>query len=180
MPSPHAARHSPVHPGEILREEFLEPLGISMYRLAKDTGMPADRVGRLVRGTRAFSADTALRLAAYFKTTAEFWMNLQARYDLEVARDSRGIKAIAKIQLKRLELRLAAQDMVLTVSDAALAEIAKAGFDPVYGARPLKRAIQQQVENPIAKRVLEGKVGPKDVVPVDFREGRFTFERTVH
>jgi addiction module HigA family antidote len=68
MPSPHAARHSPVHPGEILREEFLEPLGISMYRLAKDTGMPADRVGRLVRGTRAFSADTALRLAAYFYT----------------------------------------------------------------------------------------------------------------
>lgn len=98
MPSPHASRHRPVHPGEILHEEFLVPLGISMYRLAKDTGMPADRVGRLVRGTRAFSADTALRLAAYFKTTAEFWMNLQARYDLEVARDSRGTKAIARIR----------------------------------------------------------------------------------
>ena len=81
MPTTRSARHRPVHPGEILREEFLEPLGISMYRLAKDTGMPADRVGRLVHGTRAFTADTALRLAAYFKTTAEFWMNLQARYD---------------------------------------------------------------------------------------------------
>jgi ATP-dependent Clp protease ATP-binding subunit ClpB len=94
--------------------------------------------------------------------------------------DQKNIASIARIQLKRLEQRLAAQDMVLTVSDAALAEIAKAGFDPVYGARPLKRAIQQQIENPVAKRVLEGKVGPKDVVPVDFREGRFTFERTVH
>ncbi|MDZ7652300.1 MAG: ATP-dependent chaperone ClpB [Burkholderiaceae bacterium] len=96
------------------------------------------------------------------------------------ALDQKNIAAIAKIQLKRLEQRLAAQEMTLTVSDAALAEIAKAGFDPVYGARPLKRAIQQQIENPVAKRVLEGKVGPKDVVPVDFRDGRFTFERTVH
>jgi ATP-dependent Clp protease ATP-binding subunit ClpB len=96
------------------------------------------------------------------------------------ALDQKNIASIAKIQLKRLEQRLAAQEMLLTVSDAALAEIAKAGFDPVYGARPLKRAIQQQIENPVAKRVLEGKVGPKDVVPVDFREGRFTFERTVH
>jgi ATP-dependent Clp protease ATP-binding subunit ClpB len=94
--------------------------------------------------------------------------------------DQKHISSIAKIQLKRLEQRLAAQDMVLTVSDAALDEIAKAGFDPVYGARPLKRAIQAQIENPVAKLVLEGKVGPKDVVPVDFREGRFTFERTVH
>lgn len=59
MPSTHAARHRSVHPGEILHEEFLVPLGISMYRLAKDTGMPADRVGRLVRGTRAFSAAPA-------------------------------------------------------------------------------------------------------------------------
>jgi ATP-dependent Clp protease ATP-binding subunit ClpB len=94
--------------------------------------------------------------------------------------DQANIASIARIQLKRLEQRLAAQDMKLIVSDAALAEIAKAGFDPVYGARPLKRAIQSQIENPIAKRVLEGKVGPKDVVPVDFRDGKFTFERTVH
>ncbi len=98
MPRAATARHIPVHPGEILREEFLGPLEITMYRLAKDTGMPADRVGRLVRGSRAFSADTALRLAAYFKTTPEFWMNLQARYDLEVARDSRVTRAISKIK----------------------------------------------------------------------------------
>jgi len=98
MPSTSSIRHRPVHPGEILREEFLVPLDISMYRLAKDTGMPADRVGRLVRGTRAFSADTALRLAAYFRTTAEFWMNLQARYDLEIARDSRRARAVSKIR----------------------------------------------------------------------------------
>jgi ATP-dependent Clp protease ATP-binding subunit ClpB len=96
------------------------------------------------------------------------------------ALDAGHIRSIAKIQLKRLEQRLAAQDMKLEVSDAALAEIAKVGFDPLYGARPLKRAIQQQIENPIAKRVLEGRIGPKDVVPVDFRDGRFTFERTVH
>jgi ATP-dependent Clp protease ATP-binding subunit ClpB len=96
------------------------------------------------------------------------------------ALDRRQIEAIARIQLRRLEARLAAQDLKLVVSDAALAEIAKVGFDPVYGARPLKRAIQQQIENPIAKLLLEGKVGPKDVVPVDFRDGRFLFERTVH
>lgn len=98
MPNTKSNRQPPVHPGEILREEFLVPLGISMYRLAKDAGMPADRVGRLVHGTRAFSADTALRLAAYFNTTAEFWMNLQARYDLEVARDSSGPRAFSKIR----------------------------------------------------------------------------------
>ncbi|MFN9030189.1 MAG: ATP-dependent chaperone ClpB [Betaproteobacteria bacterium] len=94
--------------------------------------------------------------------------------------DQRNIASIAKIQLKRLEQRLAAQDMALSVSDTALAQIAKAGFDPIYGARPLKRAIQQQIENPVAKLVLEGKIGPKDVVPVDYRDGKFTFERTVH
>jgi ATP-dependent Clp protease ATP-binding subunit ClpB len=96
------------------------------------------------------------------------------------ALDRRQIEAIARVQLRRLEQRLAAQDLKLVVSDAALAEIAKVGYDPIYGARPLKRAIQQQIENPIARLVLEGKAGPKDVVPVDFRDGRFTFERTVH
>jgi ATP-dependent Clp protease ATP-binding subunit ClpB len=94
--------------------------------------------------------------------------------------DAKHIQSIARIQLKRLEQRLAAQDMRLEVSEAALAEIAKVGFDPVFGARPLKRAIQQQIENPIATLLLEGRIGPKDVVPVDFRDGRFTFSRTVH
>jgi len=96
------------------------------------------------------------------------------------ALDRRQIELIARIQLQRLEQRLAAQDMRLEVTDAALAEIAKAGFDPVFGARPLKRAIQQQIENPVAKRVLEGRIGPRDVVPVDFRDGQFAFDRTVH
>ncbi|MDQ3215878.1 MAG: ATP-dependent chaperone ClpB, partial [Pseudomonadota bacterium] len=82
------------------------------------------------------------------------------------ALDATQIQAIARIQLNRLEQRLAAQEMKLVVSDAALAEIGKAGFDPQYGARPLKRAIQQEIENPVAKLVLEGRFGPKDVIPV--------------
>ncbi|MFM1991890.1 MAG: hypothetical protein RJA99_4847 [Pseudomonadota bacterium] len=90
------------------------------------------------------------------------------------------IRSIARIQLKRLEHRLHERDLVLTVTDRALDEIAKVGFDPVFGARPLKRAIQQQLENPVAKAILEGRFGPKDVVPVDFRDGKFVFERTVH
>ena len=94
--------------------------------------------------------------------------------------DQKHIASIAKIQLRILEQRLAAQEMTLQVTDAAVAEIAKAGFDPVYGARPLKRAIQQYIENPVARLVLEGKFAPKDVVPVDFRDGRFIFDRVVH
>jgi ATP-dependent Clp protease ATP-binding subunit ClpB len=94
--------------------------------------------------------------------------------------DQAHIASIARIQLRRLEQRLAAMDMTLTVSEAALAEIAKAGFDPIYGARPLKRAIQQQLENPISKLVLAGKFGPKEVIPVDVQDGKFVFERVVH
>lgn len=100
MPRSTTRHHKPVHPGEILRAEFLDPLGISMYRLAKDTQMPADRVGRLVRGTRAFTADTALRLAAYFGTTPDFWLNLQARHDLELAMDT-GRAAFRRIRRYR-------------------------------------------------------------------------------
>ena len=89
------------------------------------------------------------------------------------------IEKIAQIQVERLAQRLEAQEMRLEVSAAALAELARAGFDPVFGARPLKRAIQQQLENPVAKLILQGKFGPKDVVPVDWRDGRFVFERTL-
>ena len=96
------------------------------------------------------------------------------------ALDTKQIQAIARIQLNRLEQRLAAQEMKLVVSDAALAEIGKAGFDPLYGARPLKRAIQQEIENPVARLVLEGRFGPKDVIPVDFKNGKFSFDRIVH
>src|SRR5690606_26964767 len=87
---------------------------------------------------------------------------------------------IARIQLRDLEARLAERDITMTISDAAIAEITKVGFDPLYGARPLKRAIQQKIENPIARLVLEGKYGPNDVIPIDFVDGQFVFERTVH
>ena len=92
---------------------------------------------------------------------------------------SEHIEKIAQIQVERLAQRLEAQEMRLEVSAAALAELARAGFDPVFGARPLKRAIQQQLENPVAKLILQGKFGPKDVVPVDWRDGHFVFERTL-
>ena len=96
------------------------------------------------------------------------------------ALDQRNIRSIAAIQLKRLEARIEAHDMTLEVSDAALDEIAKVGFDPLYGARPLKRAIQQEIENPVAKLILEGRFGPNDVIPVDFKAGAFKFDRVVH
>lgn len=79
---------SPIHPGEILLEEFLVPLAMSQYRLAKDLAVPPRRVNEIVHGLRGISADTALRLSRYFGTTAEFWMNLQSRYDLERTRDA--------------------------------------------------------------------------------------------
>jgi ATP-dependent Clp protease ATP-binding subunit ClpB len=96
------------------------------------------------------------------------------------ALDAAHIASIAKIQLKALEARLAKMDMQLEVSPAALAELAKVGFDPVFGARPLKRAIQQRIENPVAKLILQGKFGPKDVIPVDLTGLDFSFERVVH
>ena len=79
----------PIHPGEILLEEFLRPMGISQYQLAKDTSVPARRINEIVHGARAISADTALRLARYFGTE-RFWINLQARYDLEIEKDRLG------------------------------------------------------------------------------------------
>ncbi|MCD0417876.1 ATP-dependent chaperone ClpB [Rubrivivax sp. JA1024] len=96
------------------------------------------------------------------------------------ALDEKNIEAIAKIQLKLLETRLEKLEMKLEVSPAALAELAKVGFDPVFGARPLKRAIQQRIENPVSKLILQGRFGPKDVIPVDVLDGQFSFERTVH
>ena len=96
------------------------------------------------------------------------------------ALDRQHIEAIAKIQLEGLRQRLAKMDMQLEVSPAALAELAKMGFDPVFGARPLKRAIQQRIENPVAKLILQGRFGPKDVIPVDLTGSDFSFERVVH
>ena len=78
----------PVHPGEILSEEFLKPLGITQYRLAKTIGVSQRRIGEIVQGHRGITADTALRLARALKTTPQFWMNLQSRYDLECLGDA--------------------------------------------------------------------------------------------
>ena len=81
---------APVHPGEILLEEFLTPLAVSQYKLAKEIGVPARRINEIVHGQRRISADTALRLARFFGTSERFWVNLQARYDLEVEKDRLG------------------------------------------------------------------------------------------
>ena len=85
-----AKRLAPMHPGEVLLQEFLVPIGISQYRLAKDIGVPPRRINEIVHGTRAVSADTALRLARYFRTSERFWLNLQAQYDLDVEYDRSG------------------------------------------------------------------------------------------
>ncbi len=93
------------------------------------------------------------------------------------ALDEKHVKDIAKIQLRFLADRVAKLDIRLEVSDAALAELAKVGFDPVYGARPLKRAIQHMIENPLAKAILEGRFGPKDVIRVDWKRNEMAFEK---
>ncbi len=80
-----ADRLPPVHPGEVLLEDFMKPLGLSQYRVAKDIGVPTLRISQIVRGQRAVTADTAMRLARYFGTSPIVWMRLQARYDLEIA-----------------------------------------------------------------------------------------------
>ena len=77
----------PIHPGEILKEEFLEPMGISQYKLAKDISVPPRRINEIVHGKRAITADTALRLGRFFNMSPQFWLNLQTRYDLEVTED---------------------------------------------------------------------------------------------
>jgi addiction module HigA family antidote len=82
-----AKKMAPVHPGEILFEEFLKPLGVSQYRLAKDINVPPRRINEIVHGKRSISADTALRLARYFGLSERFWLNLQSRYDLEIEKD---------------------------------------------------------------------------------------------
>ncbi len=93
------------------------------------------------------------------------------------ALDEKNIQSIAKIQLQYLQKRLEKMEMKLEISDAALAEVAKAGFDPIYGARPLKRAIQQELENPLAKAILEGKFAAKDAIRIGFSEGHYVFDR---
>ncbi|HYC44614.1 MAG TPA: type VI secretion system ATPase TssH, partial [Burkholderiales bacterium] len=91
--------------------------------------------------------------------------------------DEANIREIARIQVQYLETRVAAMEMQLEVTDAALRQIASAGFDPVFGARPLKRAIQAQIENPLARAILEGKFAPKDTIRVDARGAQIVFEK---
>ena len=87
------ARYSPIHPGEILKTEFLDELGITPYALAKNAGIDKGNLSRMINGKSAITADTALRLARFFGTSAESWMNLQSRFDLETAKD-RGLRRI--------------------------------------------------------------------------------------
>jgi antitoxin HigA-1 len=91
----------PVHPGETLREDFLKPLDLTPNRLAIELQVPATRINDIARGKRAISADTALRLARYFGTTPQFWLNLQANYDLEVAQDLQGREIAERIKPRR-------------------------------------------------------------------------------
>jgi ATP-dependent Clp protease ATP-binding subunit ClpB len=125
----------------------------------------------------------AIRDAVWVEVKQHFRPEFLNRIDETVvfhALDAAHIASIAKIQLKALQARLAKMDMQLEVSPSALAELAKVGFDPVFGARPLKRAIQQRIENPVAKLILQGRFGPKDVIPVDLADSDFSFERVVH
>lgn len=90
-------RLAPIHPGEVLLEDFLEPLGLSQYRLAQDISVPPRRINEIVHGTRAVTADTALRLARYFSVSDRFWLNLQARFDLETERDRLGKRLVDEV-----------------------------------------------------------------------------------
>jgi ATP-dependent Clp protease ATP-binding subunit ClpB len=122
----------------------------------------------------------ALKLAVMAEVKSQFRPEFINRIDEIVvfhALAEDNIKAIARIQLNVLKQRLAKMEFEFDVSDAALAQLAKAGFDPVYGARPLKRAIQSEIENPLAKAILEGRFAPKDKIYVDYRNGRMAFEK---
>ncbi len=125
----------------------------------------------------------AISDAVWAEVKAHFRPEFLNRIDEAVvfhALDQKNIESIARIQLRVLEQRLAKMDMKLEVTSRALSQLAKEGFDPVFGARPLKRAIQRDIENPVAKQILEGRFGPKDVIPVDYENGRFVFDRVVH
>jgi len=107
--------HAPIHPGEILLEEFLEPMELSQYRVAKEISVPPRRINEIVLGKRGITADTALRLARYFGTSERFWMNLQIRFDLEVEKE-------------RLKGRLAKEVAVRKASGLCIARSNGSGF----------------------------------------------------
>jgi ATP-dependent Clp protease ATP-binding subunit ClpB len=124
---------------------------------------------------------TLIKTAVLAEVKASFRPEFVNRIDEIVvfhALDEKHVRAIARIQLRQLAERLAKSELRLEVAETALEELAKVGFDPVYGARPLKRAIQQAIENPLAKAILEGRFAPKDAIRVDFRRGEMAFEKT--
>lgn len=94
-----ARKLNPIHPGDVLATDFLEPLGLSQYRLARDISVPPRRINEVVHGTRGISADSALRLARYFGTSDRSWLNLQARYDLEMERDHLGARLAKEVRV---------------------------------------------------------------------------------
>ena len=96
----------PIHPGEILLTEFLSPLGLSQYRLAKDTSVPPRRINEIVKGSRSISADTGLRLARYFGTSDRFWLNLLTRYDLELQKDRLGNRLNREVKILEAAIKL--------------------------------------------------------------------------
>ena len=89
----------PIHPGEVLLEDFMKPLGLSQYRVAQDIGVPALRISQIVHGKRAITADTAMRLARYFGTSPDVWLRLQARYDLEMAEREYGDRIAREVKV---------------------------------------------------------------------------------
>jgi|SRR5208283_4119844 len=93
----------PIHPGEILFEEFLVPMRISQYKLSKDISVPPRRINEIVQGKRSISADTALRLSRYFGLSERFWLNLQARYDLEVQKDKLNVRLVKEVRVLTLQ-----------------------------------------------------------------------------
>jgi ATP-dependent Clp protease ATP-binding subunit ClpB len=128
----------------------------------------------------AGSEYSAIKAAVMAEVKTQFRPEFINRIDEIVVFHALGeehIKSIARVQLRVLQARMAKMDYELEVSDAALSELAKVGFDPVYGARPLKRAIQSELENPLAKAILEGRFAPKDAIYVDWRGGKMTFEK---
>jgi ATP-dependent Clp protease ATP-binding subunit ClpB len=121
-----------------------------------------------------------VKLAVMGEVKAHFRPEFINRIDEVVVFHALGeaqVKSIANIQIHNLEKRLAAMEMHLELTDAALGEIANAGFDPVYGARPLKRAIQSEIENPLAREILAGTFAAKDTIKVDYKGGRMVFSK---
>lgn len=108
-------RLPPIHPGEVLLEDFIKPLGLSKYRVAKDIGVPALRISQIARGQRSITADTAMRLARYFGTSAAIWLRLQARYDLEIAEMKIAKRIKREVKILQIALRSKNSEFVKTI-----------------------------------------------------------------